>query len=157
MSNHYKRLIWWYDEFMKKGFSIMELLVVVAIIGVLAAVGVLAYNGYIANAKKKQATTGLMSIFLAQTEYKRNFGKFYQSHANCGFLNDDSAVINSNLFNGEGVITNNNYNFCIEYLSGSKTYQANAYLNDGSYDHYFTITNTNYKRIFDGQSWKEGW
>ena len=38
---------------MKKAFTLIELLIVVAIIGILAGVGIPMYNGYMADAKMK--------------------------------------------------------------------------------------------------------
>ena len=39
----------------KKGFSLIELLVVVSIVGILAAVGIVAYIGYVAAAHRTDA------------------------------------------------------------------------------------------------------
>ena len=40
---------------MKKGFTLVELLVVVAILGILAAVGILSYSGFLSGKDKEQA------------------------------------------------------------------------------------------------------
>lgn len=60
----------------EKGFSLIELLVVVAIIGVLAAVGVVGYQGYIDSTKKSVADANAKAVhqWLVNTKTVRAAG-----------------------------------------------------------------------------------
>ena len=48
-----------------KGFSLVELLVVVAILGILSTVGLVSYNGYVSGTKEKSAKNVMQQISLA--------------------------------------------------------------------------------------------
>ncbi len=63
----------------KKGFTLIELMIVVAIIGILAAIAIPNFLRFQAKSKQSEAKTNLGGIFTAQTSYfgeKNTFGTF---------------------------------------------------------------------------------
>jgi prepilin-type N-terminal cleavage/methylation domain-containing protein len=76
------------------GFTLLELVIVIAIIGILGAVGIPAYQGYVTKAKESKAQNTLQSIHMMEKNYfSQNFCYFKTITSG-----DEGLNINSSLF-----------------------------------------------------------
>ena len=111
-----------------KGFTIVELLVVVAIIGILSAIGVVSYNGYVSGSKKTAAENTIQQIALANLEYYSNRNEYYvtDTGSTCTPSTTKSVEIETALFDSDDTLPNNiDFEFCIFGSGATFTVQAN--------------------------------
>ena len=142
-----------------KGFTLLELLVVIAIIGVLAAVGIPAYQGYVADARDKDAQNTLQSIAMQQKSfYSEEFNYFTTTEDT-----DQSSTINSGLFestSGPLPTTGGVYNYWIKNTSANEkatTFDAVAQ-QKGDTTKTFTINQDMVKtKVKSDGTAKDGW
>jgi len=72
----------------KKGFSLLEVMVVVVIIGILAAIAIPSYTGYVTRTRRAEAVAALQAVALAEEKHRAEDGA-YESEAHLvgqGFL-----------------------------------------------------------------------
>ena len=102
-------------ETKSSGFSLIELLVVVAILGIIAAIGTVAYSGYVSSAKKKSAQNIMLQISLGQVEYRSDFGDYYgDSASTCTPDGPSSDKIEKELLGGADSINEDmGYYMCV--------------------------------------------
>ena len=67
------------------GFSLVELMVVVAIIGVLASIAVPAVNKYIAKARQSEAKTSLSSLYTSEKAFYAEYTAYHSAFAAIGY------------------------------------------------------------------------
>ena len=65
----------------KKGFTLTELLIVIAIIGVLAAIAIPTYTGQTKRAARTEAYTNLQTLRLLEEQYYAENGCYYRTGA----------------------------------------------------------------------------
>ncbi|EEZ80803.1 MAG: hypothetical protein Sup05_0808 [uncultured Candidatus Thioglobus sp.] len=112
----------------KTSFTLIELLIVVAILGIIAAIGTPIYNGFINSSKEITAKNSLRNICLVQADYFSENNNYLLTGV------ETTTNINTNLFNGKKTLNENESEGGYQYsiTSSPDGYQAKATPRDSS-------------------------
>lgn len=92
----------------EKGFTLLELMLVVIIIGILAAIAIPIYTGFKKRSKAAEASSLLGAIAVAEKEYKQRWKTYKQSLGRTNIQNDlnldlsEAAYFEYSVFTGPG-------------------------------------------------------
>jgi type IV pilus assembly protein PilE len=79
-----------------KGFTLVELLVVVLIIGILSAVAIPSYMTYILKAHRSAAVTGVLELASRQARYYTTHNNYTTSMVTLGYASDPMPLDSTN-------------------------------------------------------------
>jgi len=102
------------------GFTLLELMVVVALLGILSAVGIPYYQGYTIIAKEDQAVHNIQAIKLAQSEFFKDRDNYFP----CPEVVTRTAEIDEQFFGDSGELEDGAYDY--EITGGCATYSIKA-------------------------------
>ncbi len=107
-----------------KGFSLMELMIVILLIGILSAVGIIFFGTTVEQARKEAAKASTSSIYLVQQEYMSNNSSYYYTSGGCS-SNTTNQII-SELFDGSKELAEKDFYYCISGNQNSDTFKITA-------------------------------
>ena len=88
----------------QQGFTLIELMIVVAIVGILAAIAMPAYQSYVVRSKMAEATGAIAGCKTSVSEYASSRGSF-PADATAAGCNTSPSQLVASLEVGDGVIT----------------------------------------------------
>jgi len=121
----------------KKGITLVELLIVIAIISILAMVGVPLYIGQQKRAVRMEAFTNLETLRLLEEQYFADRGRYTPDLGECSKDTDNISAIQQEL-PGFKPGTGLNFSYCIEAdidingQSRTPCFRASAFGNSGT-------------------------
>jgi prepilin-type N-terminal cleavage/methylation domain-containing protein len=73
------------------GFTLVELMIVVAMVGILSAIAIPNYHHYVARARQAEAKIALAAAYTAQQNYHSEFGTYTYCLRQAGYVPDSSV------------------------------------------------------------------